>query len=191
MTAARPQLAEIQQFLAQAGVFVDEARRDPTQLLESLVYDNPDAALNAVIEGYKRRGKSMEWIKTRIAGKVNRIKFTAALKAAVAEITQDHYRVATDDIYLGLWQRTAAMLKREMAIPSNKSLRDGQPMLGLSYQSITEEMIAIRLEDRQVLTWREARAIVQMVTQMIGRQAKEASEFVGYDIATGKPLLKG
>ena len=191
VTAARPQLAEIQQFLAAAGVFVDEIRREPEQLLEALANDNPDAALNAAVEAYKRKGKSMAWINARISGKMSRVKFTSALKAAVREITQDHYRVATDDVYVGLWRRTAAILRRELNIPANKSLRDGQPMLALRYQDITEDIISIRLGEREIISWLEARIIVQEVAQLIGLQADATSKYFGYDIATGKPLLNG
>lgn len=190
-TKDRPLLKEIKEYLAAAGVFVDDVRRDPEQLLEALANDNPDAAMSAAIEAYKRKGKSMAWINARLAGKISRVKFTAALKAAVLEVTQDHYRMATDDIYLGLWKRTSAMLRRELEIAPGKSLRDGQPTLALRYQDITEDIISTRLGERDIITWNEARTIVQEVAKLIGLQAYATSQYFGYDIATGKPLLKG
>ncbi len=186
----RPLLKEIKVFLSKAGVFVDLVRRKPETVIESGAID-PDQAIDAAIAEYKRQGKSEEWINARVFGKLKRATFTAALKQAIADITQEHYRIATDDIYLGLWQRTAKRLREEMSLPAKANLRDHQPLPALFYQALAEDGCARKLGEKEELTWEEARAIVQAIARLIGRQAREYGEYFGIDVATGKPLLPG
>src|SRR5262249_25969029 len=105
------------------------------------------------------------------------------------ELSRRHYAIATDDIYLGLWKRTAAYLKKELNVPKNDSLRDHQPHLALHYQGIAEEVAAQKLGSREELTWNEARIIIKDVAALIGEQAQATSRLLNMDIATGKPLL--
>jgi hypothetical protein len=137
----RPMLDEIRRFLAAAGAFVDEVRREPDKLIEGM--GNPDKLLDAFIEYHRKRGKDDRWIQMRIDSKIKRNQFTAAL----AEFVQDalsprHYANATDDVYRGLWGRTAATLKTELGVPNASNLRDHQPTLALYYQGIVEEVCA-------------------------------------------------
>jgi hypothetical protein len=165
-------------YLADTGVEFDDMRLDP------------DKALEIAIEGYRRQGKSERWITARVTGKIKRAKFTAALKNAVYEyLSTYHYAAATDDIYMGLWERTSAQLKTELNLPANANLRDNQPMLALTYQGLAEEVASQKLGDRPVLSWREAKSIVQQVARLIGVQAQATSKYLNMDIATGKPLL--
>lgn len=178
VTKTRPALAAIKRFLAESGAFVDEVRL------------NPDQAIDAAIAAYRAQGKDDRWIQARIEGKIKRNLFTAALTAAVIDtLTPRHYATATDDIYRGLWGRTAAYLKGELQLPKNANLRNHQPMLALHYQGIAEEVSAHKLGERQELAWDEARGIVQSVAAFIGKQAQETSDLLGMDIAIGKPLL--
>jgi len=185
----RPVLEEVREFLAAAGAFVDEIRRTPeTVVLKGAI--NPDEAIDAAIKAYRAQGKDDRWIQARIEGKIKRNQFTAALSAAVEELlTPRHFATATDDIYMGLWQRTAAQLKKELDLPKKANLRDHQPMLALHYQGIAEEVCAHKLGTRQELTWDEARDIVKMVANFIGKQAQQTAELLQMDLATGSPLL--
>ncbi|MBC7870127.1 MAG: hypothetical protein H7Y09_04760 [Chitinophagaceae bacterium] len=188
-TKARPALAAIKKYLAEAGAFVDEVRRDPNIVLLSGAM-TPDQAMEAAIQAYRAQGKDDRWIALRLEGKIKRNLFTAALQAAVAEtLKRWHYATATDDVYKGLWGRTAANLKKELAVPKGESLRDHQPTLGLYYQGIAEEAAAYKLGDRQEVTWGEAREIVMMVAGFVGTQAQAMSELLQMDLATGKRLL--
>jgi len=188
-TKARPALAAIKRFLAEAGVFTDEIRRAPETALTSGAM-TPDQAIDAAIAMYRAQGKDDKWIQARIQGKIKRNMFTSALNAAVAEVlTPRHYAIATDDVYTGLWGRTAAYLKGELNLPKSASLRDHQPMLALHYQGIAEEVAAHQLGHRSELDWDEARTIVKTVAKFIGEQAQSTSHLLDMDIATGKPLL--
>jgi hypothetical protein len=187
-TKARPLLAAIKTYLSEAGAFVDLVRREPDTLLSAL---SPDEAIDAAIEAYRRQGKDDRWISARITGKIKRVQFTAALKAAVRDVlTKPQYGQATDEVYKGLWGRTAVYLRKEMGLPPKASLRDHQPALALSYQTLAEDVAAQKLGDQSELTWMEARQIVRVVAEMIGEQAAVTGRFLGVDIATGKMLLE-
>jgi hypothetical protein len=188
ITEDRPMLDEIRRFLAAAGAFVDEVRREPDKLFDAAA--NPDKLLDAFIEYHRKRGKDDRWIQMRIESKIKRNQFTAALAEFVRDVlTPRHYATATDDVYQGLWGRNAASLKRELGLSGRGSLRDHQPTLALYYQGIVEEVCAQKLGEREELWWDEARDIIRMIAAIIGRQAKETSDLLQQDIATGKPLL--
>ncbi|MBZ0282968.1 MAG: hypothetical protein K8L97_19670 [Anaerolineae bacterium] len=187
---SRPTIAIIKKFLAESGAFVDQIRREPETVVTSGAI-NPDKAIDAAINAYRAQGKDDRWIQARVEGKIKRHLFTAALNAAVAEVlNRRHYAIATDDIYKGLWKRTAACLKQELELPKTANLRDHQPMLALHYQGIAEEVAAKKLGDRSELLWEEARLIVKNVAAFIGEQAQATSRLLNMDIATGKPLLE-
>ncbi|MDQ7024002.1 MAG: hypothetical protein Q9P01_16180 [Anaerolineae bacterium] len=184
----RPMLDEVRRFLASAGAFVDEVRREPDKLAKTM--KDADKLLDAFIDYHRKRGKNDRWIQMRIDSKIKRNKFTAALSEFVIDVlTPYHYAVATDDVYRGLWGRTAANLKKELQLTKRKNLRDHQPTIALHYQSIAEEVCAQKLGQRQELTWQEARDIICTIAKIIGRQAQETSELLNMDLATGKQLL--
>jgi hypothetical protein len=184
----RPMLDEVRRFLAAAGAFVDEVRREPDKLVDAV--SNPDKLLEAFIEYHRKRGKDDRWIQIRMDSKIKRNLFTTALSEFVQDmLTPRHYATATDDVYKGLWGRTAAMLKTELQLNKHQNLRDHQPSIGLYYQAIAEEACAQKLGDAQELTWNEARAIILMIAKIIGRQVDETSKLLSTDLATGKRLL--
>ncbi|MCC6975489.1 MAG: hypothetical protein IT322_15900 [Anaerolineae bacterium] len=187
VTEERPMLDKIRRFLAAAGAFVDELRRDPDKLLDNA--GNPEKLLDAFIEYHRKRGKDDRWIQMRIESKIKRNQFTAALAEFVQDVlTPRHYATATDDVYRGLWGRTAAVLKRELGVTKD-TLRDHQPTLALYYQGIVEEVCAQKLGERDELWWDEAREIIRRVAAIIGRQAKETGDLLQQDLATGRSLL--
>lgn len=186
-TTDRPVLDEIKAFLASAGAFVDKVRLDPQTVLTSGAI-SPDDALDAVIQMYRDQGKSDEWIQARMDSKIKRNEFVLALKKAVVNINPRIYALATNEIYLGLWDRTADDLRTEMKLSKHASLRDHQPMMGLEYQRIAEGVCAKKLGDKQELTGAEACAIIRIIATIIGRQAQETSELMQMDLATGHPL---
>jgi hypothetical protein len=163
-------------------------RRDPDKIIDGV--NNPDKLLDAFIEYHRKRGKDDRWIQIRIDSKIKRNQFTVALAEFVRDVLSPrHYAIATDDVYRGLWGRTAAALKNELSVSNNASLRDHQPTLALYYQGIVEEVCAQKLGERDELWWDEAREIIRKVASIIGRQAKETGELLQKDIATGRPLL--
>lgn len=176
-TADRPALAQIKQYLAMAGAFTDELRRAP------------ERGIDAAEQVYKRRGKDDAWIQARIEGRFARQHFTAALGAALGNPQGVHYALATNEVYTGLWKRTAAQLKEALGLSKSQALRDHQPALALMYQRMAEMVIAEKLGAATDLTWQEAEAIIRTLAAMIGRHADETGRALGTDLATGKKLL--
>ena len=175
-----PTVHNVKDFLASAGVFVDAIRREP------------DKAVDLARDAYRMQGKSEEWIDTRLESKYKRIEFTDALKEAVGELVIQgfHYGIATNNIYDGLWKRTAEILKEQVGLSKKSSkLRDNQPRLGLMYQAIVEEICTNKLLDAgDTLPWNLIDSIVREVAMMIGKQARETGRWLDTDLATGKSL---
>jgi hypothetical protein len=170
---------QVLQYLAKAGVVVDDMRIDP------------EKALEAAIEGYRRQGKSEKWIQSRIVGKVARLYFTAAFSRSMKEkTTPKHYALLTDEVYLGLWKRRAATLKKQMGLKKNDSLRDFQSALALSYQMVAENASGHRLDQKQDLVFDDAKNIVRAISEIVGTQVEQMSKELGIDIATDRPLLQ-
>jgi hypothetical protein len=184
----RPMLTEIRQFLAKAGAFVDQLRLEPEMALTNI--KDPDKLLDAFIAYHRKRGMSDEWIQIRFESKIKRNKFTAALAEFVNEsLSRWHYSTATDDVYKGLWGRSAKDLKTELQLSRDANLRDHQPSTALHYQGIVEDVCAAKLGKAEEVSWGEARDIIQTVAKIIGRQAEETSLLMEMDLATGKALL--
>ena len=168
----------VKSYLSKAGVFTDDLRRDPS------------SAADLTIEHYRRLGRDEQWINARLDGKIHRKVFIAALKDAVAETLQSwQYGVATNDLYEGLWQRTAAQLRGEMHLDESANVRDYQPRLALIYQTLAEATAAEAMGNQQSLEWEHARQIVQRVAHLIGQQAQQTGQLLGIDIATGHKLI--
>jgi hypothetical protein len=192
----RPVLNEIRQYLAKAGVFVDEMRRDEN-LIVITSRMSPDEMLDATgravlltRQAYRKQGKSERWIDMRLLGKMRREQFTTALKYAINEaLKRSHFATATDDIYKGLWGRTASYLKKELALPKGASLRDNQTIYALHFQGIAEEACADKLGEKKSVSWIEARDIIKLVAATVGAYTQDMSRFLGKDLATGRPLL--
>jgi DNA-damage-inducible protein D len=138
---------------------------------------------------YLKQGKSHEWIDQRLEGKIRREEFTDALKAAVYDAFDGMYGVATNELYRGLWNRTAAALRDEIGLKPHTPLRDHQHDLALAYQRIAESVISRKLGEAEEISWNRARLIVQYIAQMIGAQARETGKVLGIDLPTNKPLL--
>lgn len=167
---------------------MDEIRLQPEKAVEAI--KDPTRMLNAFIEYHRKRGKDDRWIRMRFDTIIRRNEFTNALNEFVSDtLTRRHYAIATDDEYLGLWGRTTATLKKELDVPGKETLRDYQPTLALYYQGIVEEVCAQKFGQREEVTWGEAREIIQRMSALIGRQAKELGDELQQDIATGRPLL--
>lgn len=149
-----------------------------------------ERAVDRATKTYLRQGKDEKWIVERFDGVVDQKAFKAALTSAVSEfLTPSHYATAQNDVYLGLWQRTAAELRGQMKLKKSQSLRDHQPREALAYQRIAESAIARMLEGKNNLAFDEADQIIRKIAGMVGEQARQLSEMLGVDLATGQNLL--
>jgi len=176
-----PKAEPMKLWLAQVG----KERLDET--------DDPELGLfrsfDRTIEQYRLAGKSGSWIEVRIQGIVTRKAFVEALKIAVLNAPPTIYMEATEKLYKGLWDHTTAQLRGDLQIDRKENPRDHFSKYALIYTRLAEEVATEKLGQAETVTMPVAMEIVWAVAKMIGRQAKEVSEALGYDLVTEKPLL--
>src|SRR5579859_2733011 len=148
-------------------------------------------SFDKTVEQYRLAGKSDSWIEARVQGIVTRKTFVEALKIAVLNAPPTIYLDATESLYKGLWQRTTAQLRGELKINKKENPRDHFGKYALIYTRIAEELATEKLGKAETVAMSTAMEIVWEVAKMIGRQAREVSESLGYDLVTEKPLLQG
>jgi hypothetical protein len=143
------------------------------------------------IEQYRLSGKSESWIEARVQGIVTRKEFVEALVQAVLNAPKTIFADATEKLYKGLWDRTTASLRGELKINKKDNPRDHFGKYALIYTRIAEEVATEKLGAAETVTFPTALEIVWIVAKLIGKQAKDLSEALGYDLVTEKPLLPG
>jgi hypothetical protein len=141
------------------------------------------------IEQYRLQGRKDDWIEVRIQGIVTRKQFVEALVKAVLDAPSTIFRDATEKLYKGLWERTTAQLRGELQITLKDNPRDHFGKYALTYTHLAESIAKDRLGDAEIVKLSTALEIVYDVAKMIGQQAKQASQMLGYDLVTEKPLL--
>ncbi len=146
-------------------------------------------SFDRTIAEYRQAGKSESWIEARVQGIVTRKEFVAALKTAVLNAPPTVFMEATEKLYKGLWQRTTAQLRGELKIDGKTNPRDHFGKYALMYTRLAEELATEKLGQAETVAMSIAMEIVWDVAKMMGRQAKEVSDSLGYDLVTEKPLL--
>jgi hypothetical protein len=177
-----PKVEHMKLWLAQLGAERLEESEDPELGLFR--------SMERTITEYQNSGKTDNWITARVQGIVTRKDFVEALKNAVISTPPTMYAQTTDHLYNGLWERTAAQLRKDLNIAPKDNPRDHFGEYALIYTRIAEKFAAERLNNAETVSYDTALKIVWEVSQLIHKQAKELSEAVGYDLVTEKPLLK-
>lgn len=145
---------EVLKFLAKAGVILDDIRIDP------------EKAIDAAVEAYRRQGRNEAWIQTRLMSKIQRIYFTAAFKKSLRENPgKQQYAIITNELRLGLWKRSTAMLRLQMGLKEKDNVRDHQTALALSYEMLAENISAYKLDQRSNLEFSESKHIVRSTAE--------------------------
>lgn len=196
---SRTVLLEIRSYLAKAGAFVDKLRRDEDTILitSNMTPEQMMAAKEraeaAIRQAYLKQGKTPEWIDARMASRVKRNRFTAALSRAIIDsMTPKRYAIATDKVYWGLWKRTTINLRSDLSLPKGANVRDHQPQMALHFQGIVEEAVAYELSklgEGEYVTWANGCMVIESMALMVRPWAEQMSARLQIDIATGRPLL--
>lgn len=176
-----PSVEPLKLWLAQVGKERLDENADP----ELSLFRSFDRA----IEQYRIAGKSEGWIEARIQGIVTRKNFVEALKSAVLNAPPTIYMEATEKFYKGLWDRTTAQLRGDLEINNKANPRDHFGKYALIYTRLAEEVATEKLGQAETVPMAVAMEIVWAVAKMIGKQAREVSESLGYDLVTERPLL--
>lgn len=146
-------------------------------------------AVGRVADQYRSIGKTESWIEARVEGIITRKQFVEALKDAVLNSPPTMYMEATERLYKGLWDRTTAQLRGDLQIDKKANPRDHFGEYALIYTRLAEKLATEKLNDIEMIPMPIAMEIVWSVAKMIGKQAKEVSKSLGYDLVTEKPLL--
>jgi hypothetical protein len=177
-----PKVEHLKLWLAQVGAERMEESEDPELGLFR--------SIDRTISEYRDLGKTDNWITARVEGIVTRKDFVEALKNAVIDVKGVNlYAQTTDKLYKGLWERTAAGLRRDLEIEPKQNPRDHFGEYALIYTRLAEKLASERLKDLETVSYGMAIEIVMDVAKLFHKQAKELSETVGYDLVTEKPLL--
>jgi len=147
-------------------------------------------SFDRTVEQYRLKGKSDSWIEARVQGIVTRKQFVEALKIAVVNAPPTIYFQATESLYKGLWQRTTAQLRGELGIERQDNPRDHFGKYALIYTKLAEELSAEKLGKSETIPMSVAMEIVWSIAKMIGKQAKEVADSLGYDLVTEKSLVE-
>ena len=182
----RPALRPIKDYLARAGVFVDEARRDPERASEQLAITRRNQALAS--------GKSEEWVSAREESVVTRKQFVANIYALVKN--KQSFRpiigAITDDVYRGVFEDDTAGLRTRLGITSKQNPRDHFSRIALAYTTIAEESVKIHLSrynEHEYVPIPVIRTVVQTLSDAIGVQVSTLAKALQIDIVSGRKIL--
>ncbi len=176
-----PKVEPLKLWLAQVGAQRLQESEDPELGLFR--------SLDRTVDEYRRAGKPDSWIGFRVEGIVTRKRFVDALKNAVIDQLPAMYAQTTEQLYKGLWDRTTAELRTELAITPKQNPRDSFGKYALMYTRLAEELSTDRLNSAETVTLHSAMDIVWDAAKLFHRQAKELADAVGYDLVTDQPLL--
>ena len=105
---------------------------------------NPDLIADRYISTYKKRGKSTEWIKQRLDGKLSRNAFTETL--ARHQVTGKGYGKCTNAIYKPLFGGDAIVIREKYGIEKGKNIRDNLSQVQLVAIQFSETLASDDIE---------------------------------------------
>ena len=127
---------------------------------------NPDLIGKRYIEAYKRRGKSDEWIATRLKGIQTRNLFTDTLKSH--EVIGLGYRNCTNAIYRPLFGGNASVIRKKKHITSTTtSTRDCMNRTELIAVELAESLATDHIEENNVLGNRKCEIVSENASRCV------------------------
>lgn len=186
VTKTRPQLAEIKEYLARAGVFADEARRNPEQVIE---------VLKPLAQAKRERQIALheQWgLDATQAAQRLKLRHEATLERnrLISEFVRlcDSPNIArlTNAEYIALFGATASTLKEML---NTKSIRDALDDYQLDAVAFAEKSLAKILTAWERGSVVEIEGVIQTIMQPIGAAMRVVYNALGLDHITGQPLL--
>jgi hypothetical protein len=188
-----PIVRQVKDYLARAGVFVDEIRTEADErdaLMEKLIAENPDRAVEAIINRYRAQGKSERWIERRIMGMAKRDRFTATLKET--SDSSPNYPQATNAGYEGAFNMMKSEIVAYLGLTKQQArqLRDHISEIALQGIALYETASAEKMKMlNRPLSPAEQAQIVRDCARIVAPSMRALAEYVGVDVLSGKPLL--
>jgi hypothetical protein len=109
---------------------------------------NPDLITERAIRTYKKHGKSDEWIRKRLNGKLTRNGFTACLSAHGVE--QEGFRNCTNGIYAPLFGGSSNVVREKLGIAKKENIRDNMTGIHLAAVQFSEALAQQKIEDENL-----------------------------------------
>lgn len=106
--------------------------------------NNPDLIGQRYLKAYQKRGKSTEWIATRLKGIETRRAFTDTLKSH--DVEGHGYKECTNAIYRPLYGCNANLIRVRKNIPMSASLRDNMRRTELIAVELAESLATDTIE---------------------------------------------
>ena len=105
---------------------------------------NPDLIADRYISTYQRKGKSSEWIKQRLDGKLSRNTFTSVLSAH--KVSGEGYRNCTNAIYTPIFGGSTAVIREKYGIEKSANVRDNLSVVQLAAIQFSETLAGDDIE---------------------------------------------
>jgi hypothetical protein len=194
VTKKRPVLRSIKSYLSKAGVFVDNIRtnKDGTRdrLRQKLNTEKPDEAINEGISAFRRRGRSDDWIKKRLQGKIKRNSLTSIMSDTC--IGKPYYGKATDEGYKGAFSMIKDEIVKHLGLSASqaRALRDHLSGIALQGIDLYESAASHKMKDlNRKLTQNEQSEIIKQCASMVAPSMVNLANFLGIDLLSGKKLI--
>lgn len=110
---------------------------------------NPDLIGDRYIESYRKQGKSDQWIKARLDGKIARKAFTNHLSAHGVK-TGTGFSNCTNAIYRPLYGGGADLVREKKGLVKADSIRDNMTSLELAATRFSEELAMDNIDRKNI-----------------------------------------
>lgn len=109
---------------------------------------NPQLAIDRAINTWKKKGKTEEWISTRLNGKAARLMFTTTL--GTHGVKGIGFRDCTNAIYKPLWGGTAALVRVKKNLPEKSNTRENMTTTELLAVSLAESLASDNIKKHKI-----------------------------------------
>lgn len=181
----RPQLDEIKRYLAAAGVFTDEARRNPEKVASSLMQVHRQRELARLQAAGYSNHEAVKRLETRIQG----IDTLNELKTTIQQMCTEAPRFGQiiNQEYLGLYGYVARDLK---TILGAEAIRENLPRTQYLYLQTAESSLRDILLATDHMTSEQIAMMAYKICKGLGDQLREMCDMLGVHRVTGQKLLK-
>lgn len=137
-------LLEYAQYLSpELGVVVNEVY---FQRMEE--EKNPQLAIDRAVKTWEKKGKTPEWISTRLNGKAARLVFTHTLSSH--GVKGIGFKDCTNAIYKPLWGGTAALVRVKKNLPEKSNTRENMTTTELLAVSLAESLASDNINKHEI-----------------------------------------
>jgi hypothetical protein len=123
------------------GVMGRKYREEAANLV--VRYLDGDIKLAAEVVDRNENHQDLEWLETRLRGKINRKRLTGIYKSR--GVTGKGYGTCTNQLYSGLYGTTAKGLRKRKGLPDKANLRDHVSISELNEISFSEDLSGKRI----------------------------------------------